>query len=135
MYKLPSSGIPYLACITKITLLPQQYASSKTFGFSTMTVARSEMLNRMVKMDAPIVLPASVAMPRQCDLESDGINDAPSLKKADCVIAVEGASEAAQSATDIVLLEPGLSTMQLDFSSDQINLLMEQDSISKVFIL
>ncbi|MGU9504960.1 hypothetical protein, partial [Bacillus paralicheniformis] len=34
-----------------------------------------------------------------------------SLKKADCGIAVEGASEAAQSASDIVFLEPGLSTI------------------------
>lgn len=40
-----------------------------------------------------------------------GVNDAPSLKKADCGIAVEGASEAAQAAADIVFLAPGLSTI------------------------
>lgn len=42
-----------------------------------------------------------------------GVNDSPSLKKADCGIAVEGASEAAQAAADIVFLAPGLSTIVL----------------------
>ena len=35
-----------------------------------------------------------------------GVNDAPSLKKSDCGIAVEGATEAAQAAADIVFLAP-----------------------------
>jgi H+-transporting ATPase len=41
------------------------------------------------------------------------VNDAPSLKKSDCGIAVEGATEAAQAAADIVFLAPGLSTIVL----------------------
>lgn len=40
-----------------------------------------------------------------------GVNDAPSLKKADTGIAVEGASDAARSAADIVFLAPGLSAI------------------------
>ena len=41
----------------------------------------------------------------------DGVNDAPSLKRADCGIAVEGASDAARTAADVVFLDEGLSTI------------------------
>ncbi|KAH8045908.1 hypothetical protein JL722_13960 [Aureococcus anophagefferens] len=40
-----------------------------------------------------------------------GVNDAPALKKAQIGIAVEGATDAARAAADIVLTEPGLSVI------------------------
>lgn len=49
--------------------------------------------------------------------KTTGVNDAPSLKKADCGIAVEGSSEAAQAAADIVFLAPGLSTIILSIKT------------------
>jgi soluble P-type ATPase len=41
----------------------------------------------------------------------DGVNNAPALKKADCGIAVSGATDAARAAAAIVLMTPGLSVI------------------------
>ncbi|KAJ1028040.1 hypothetical protein NDA13_003490 [Ustilago tritici] len=82
------------------------------------TTAEAQSLGILVKMltgDAVAIAKETFKMHQHhghlTAITGDGVNHVHSLKKADCGIAVKGASDAAQSAADVVFLDEGISTI------------------------
>ena len=71
-----------------------------TSGFAQVDPIQKHFVVESLQGDASIVA-----------MTGDGVNDCPALKKSDIGIAVEGASDAARAAADLVLRTPGLSAI------------------------
>jgi H+-transporting ATPase len=75
------------------------------------TVACADGFAQVVPEDKYRIVEALQKRGHIVAMTGDGVNDAPALRRADAGIAVSGATDASQAASDIVLLAPGLSTI------------------------
>jgi H+-transporting ATPase len=76
------------------------------------TIEKADIFTEVVPEDKYYIVDTLQKRKHIVAMTGDGVNDAPALKKADIGIAVSGASAAAQSAADIVLLDSGLSIIK-----------------------
>jgi len=72
-------------------------------------VANADGFAQMMPMDKDEVITALQRQGKVVGMTGDGVNDAPALAKAQIGIAVAGATDAAQAASDIILTKEGLS--------------------------
>ena len=89
------------SCLIGSTVIQHLYAAlmSNSFFYYRLIEHKYEIVKRLQ------------ARKHICGMTGDGVNDAPALKKADIGIAVADSTDAARSASDIVLTEPGLSVI------------------------
>lgn len=85
---------------------------TKTIRDDIDTIASANIFAEVVPEDKYFIIDTLQKDGHTVAMTGDGVNDAPALKKADIGIAVSGASPAAQSAADIVLLGDGLSIIK-----------------------
>jgi len=103
-YILPAEGLPTLDPVTgqKPADLVEKIGATalQADGFAEVFPEHKFLIVETLK-----------EMGHKVGMTGDGVNDAPALKHADVGVAVEGSTDAARAAADIVLTEPGLSTI------------------------
>jgi len=72
-------------------------------------ILKADGFAQVMPKDKHEVVAVLQGMGKVVGMTGDGVNDAPALAKAQIGIAVEGATDAAQAAADIILTRPGLS--------------------------
>ncbi len=84
----------------------------KDDGIDAKAVMRNDVFAEVAPRDKYDIVAALQSKGHIVAMTGDGVNDAPALKKADVGIAVSGASEAARTAADLILLDKGLSVIE-----------------------
>ncbi len=96
--------------VVDATQLHKIYATKQTKDEVEM-IANSDVFTEVTPEDKYNIIATLQSHGHIVAMTGDGVNDAPALKKADIGIAVSGASPAARSAADLVLLDSGLSVI------------------------
>ncbi|HEC30507.1 MAG TPA: plasma-membrane proton-efflux P-type ATPase [Candidatus Yonathbacteria bacterium] len=97
--------------IIDATQLHKIYATKQTKDEEEL-VENSDVFTEITPEDKYNIVATLQSLGHIVAMTGDGVNDAPALKKADIGIAVSGASPAARSAADLVLLGSGLSVIE-----------------------
>jgi len=90
-------------------ILPNSFLQGSHTGTRDDHILQADGFAQVMPMDKLEVVATLQGKDMVVGMTGDGVNDAPALAKAQIGIAVEGATDAAQSAADIVLTRPGLS--------------------------
>ena len=103
-YILDASGLPTLDLKTK----EKPKNLSRDYGEM---IVNADGFAQVFPEHKYLIVECLREMDYKTGMTGDGVNDAPALKRADVGIAVSGSTDAARAASDIVLTQPGLSTI------------------------
>lgn len=92
-------------------VLPAQQLEEAIRSKDWEAIERADIFARVYPEHKYSIVKALQSRGHTVGMTGDGVNDAPALKEAQAGIAVEGATDAARSAADIVFTAPGLSTI------------------------
>jgi H+-transporting ATPase len=96
---------------TSILQISADGQDQATFNFSPVQIEEADGFAQVFPEHKYDIVAALQKRDHIVGMTGDGVNDAPALKKADVGIAVSDATDAARSASDIVLMTKGLSVI------------------------
>ena len=93
-------------------ILPASHLASKESGKSSRELEEADGFSEVFPEHKFEIVKRFQKDKRIVGMTGDGVNDAPALKQADIGIAVSNATDAARSAADLILTQPGLMVIK-----------------------